>query len=243
MERIDEFNKYIKNQMDKGELNLFQKELTDNETLRNDFKTYLLGVETVSYNGLKDEVRKAHQKHKKSQGFRLSFLRVAAVVIFGLLGFTTFWVASTNGEELLTQTPLSYVEPNHRGATEDKKEAEKLYIAKDYIGVSRLYKANTKQDEKLIFLAAMSYYNMGNYGQALQIIQTVENNPKNSNYASEYQFYKCQSLIGLERYAEALTNINSISKESTYYDYYDWKFRLKIKLLNLKSNFSEGKTK
>ncbi|HLO46559.1 MAG TPA: CDC27 family protein [Leadbetterella sp.] len=242
MEKIDVFDDYLKNRLDDDQKLAFEKDLSQNELLKMAFDNYKVAIESIKFHGLQEEIRKAHRSYSKTskKSIYVPVFRAAAVMLFGLISVGTFWTYKTNGEDLLTESAIQYIEPNHRGGTEDRQEAEKLYLRKEYASVIKLYNMAVEQDEKLVFLVAMAHFNLNEYQKTLEIADKAS---PTGPHANEYSFYKCQSLIGLKKYDEALMAIEEMEENSPYKEVFSWEYRTKLKLLALKERFFEVKTK
>ncbi|MCP9768446.1 hypothetical protein EGI22_11020 [Lacihabitans sp. LS3-19] len=234
MEKIDIFDDYLKDKMPAKERELFEINLAENGAMKEAFLNYQTAVELLKYNGLKNEVKKAHSQFSSQKAKKIPFLKIAAAMVFGLLSISTFWIGNTNGSDLLAELPIQYIEPQHRGANEEKVEAELRYLNKDFDGVVAIFNSSKTPNEKLDFLAIMSYYNLKNYAKAIDLITKIENQQLSTKYANEYEFYMCQSLLGINKYSEALKNIKKMDEKNPYKATFNWKYMAKIKILALK---------
>lgn len=239
MEKYDIFDEYLRGNMSQKDRGLFEKSLDENEETKADFLNYQATIELLKYDGLKQEVSIAHRqfKTKKTKTFAFPVVKIAAVVVFVLLTLSVFWAGNTNGNDLLTELPIHYIEPNHRGANEEKAQAELLYLQNDFKGVIDVFNSSKAPTEKLVLLATMSFYNTKNFEKVIEIISQIENKQLTSSFANEYEFYKCQSLIGLNKYSDALMVIEKMDDKNPYKESYNWKYLAKIKILALKERF------
>ncbi|MCP9764693.1 hypothetical protein [Lacihabitans soyangensis] len=236
MEKTDFFDEYLRGKMSQKDKELFEKSLDENEATKANFLNYQAAIELLKYDGLKQEVRNAHRQFKaeKTKTFDFPVVKIAVVVVFGLLSLSVLWAGNTNGDELLTELPIHYIEPNNRGANEEKAQAELLYLRNDFKGVIDIFQTSKAPNEKLVFLATMSFYNTNNYEKAIELISQNENKQMASSFDNEYEFYKCQSFIGLNKYADALKVIEKMNNQNPYKQSYNWKYLAKIKILALK---------
>jgi hypothetical protein len=236
MEKNDIFDEYLGGNMSQKDKELFEKSLEVNEGTKADFLNYQATIELLKYDGLKQEVRNAHRQFKaqNTKTFAFPVVKIAAAVVFGLLSLSVLWAGNTTGDDLLTELPIHYIEPNHRGANEEKAQAELLYLRNDFKGVIDIFQTSKAPNEKLVFLATMSFYNTKNFEKVIEMISEIENKQLASSFDNEYEFYKCQSFIGLNNYSEALTAIEKMDDKNPYKESYDWEYLAKIKILALK---------
>ena len=230
MENIDLFDKFYKNQLSAEESISFEKELESNANLKNEYNLYLAAIEVIKIDNLKKEVASFHQEFKQNKTFKFPVLKIASVIVFGLLAISGFWINATNGTDLIDSLAVNYVEPQQRGGVEEKKLAETLYLNEDWEGVIEVYTKSGNPDGKLSFLTAMAHFRLKDFQNTNQILSGLET----ADHKYEIEFYKGQSLVGLGKYKEALEVFDKMSEGNPYQENIDWKYRLKLKLLALK---------
>lgn len=239
MEEFEIFDDYLNNKMTFETKLGFEQQLLENPALKLSFNDYKVALELLRFQGLKNEVEKAHKVYQINKESKFSFptIKIAAIIIFGLMTFSTFWVNLIEGADLLQNVPIAYIEPNQRGDAEEKQRAELLYLTKDYEGLIKLYDSSNQPTEKLEFLTAMAYFNEKEYSKVLELIEKLEPRKKTNAYKNEIEFYKCQSLIGLNQYAKAESMILSMKDTNPYKSTFDWIYITKIKILAWKESF------
>lgn len=239
MEKFEIFDDYLNDNLDPEARLLFEEQLLTDNALKQFFNDYKIALELIKYEGLKSEVAKANKHYKTRKGTKNSFpiIKIAAIVIFGLLTFSAFWVGQTEGKDLLEYLPIEYIEPNQRGDNKEKLQAESLYLRKDYERLIELYNLSIEPTEKLIFLTSMAFFNREQYEKALVLIDKLEIKIDGSQYKNELEFYKCQSLIGLNKYSDAMEEILKMDASNPYKSTFDWTYIAKIKILDWKDTF------
>jgi hypothetical protein len=215
---------------------VFEQQLLKNPALKSSFYDYKVAMELLRFQGLKSEVEKANKAYQNRKESKFSFptIKIAAIVIFGLLTFSSFWILQTEGVDLLENVQIEYIEPNQRGDAEEKQRAELLYITKDYEGLINLYVSSKGPSEKLEFLTAMAYFNKKEYIKVLELIEKLKTRSKTNTYKNEIEFYNCQSLIALNKYSEAESMIQKMKDTNPYKSTFDWVYFAKIKILSWK---------
>ncbi len=236
MEKIDIFDKYLKNQMTADEKQTFDKDLAENTALNEEFAKYKLAVELLKFENLKKEIGVVHQEFKQPQAKVIKFpvMRIAAAVMFGILGFGGFWMSSNTGNDVLETNTLLYIQPISRGDVEVKKQAELFYVNGELDQLITLFKSSEKPNEKLSFLAAMAFYRQEKFQETLTLIEKIQAE-KPTEFNNELEYYKGQSLVGLNRIDEALAVFEKMDKSNPYSESITWTYLLKLKLLSLKN--------
>lgn len=239
MEEFETFDDYLNDKMTFEKRLGFEQQLLENPALKLSFNDYKVALELLRFQGLKNEVEKSHKEYQNRKESKFSFpnIKIAAIIIFGLLTISTFWINLTEGVDLLESVPIAYIEPNQRGNAEEKQHAEFLYLTKDYEGLKKLYDSSNEPTEKLEFLTAMAYFNEKDYNKVLELIEKLDLRSKTIVYKNEIEFYKCQSLIGLNKYAEAVGMIQKMEETNPYKSTFDWIYITKIKILAWKESF------
>jgi hypothetical protein len=239
MEDFEVFDSYLKYKMSFENRLAFEQQLLKNPALKSSFYDYKVAMELLRFQGLKSEVEKANKafQNRKESKFSFPTIKIAALIIFGLLTFSTFWISKTEGVDLLENVQIEYIEPNQRGDAEEKQHAELLYITKDYEGLINLYVSSNGPTEKLEFLTAMAYFNKKEYSKVLELIEKLKPRSKAITYKNEIEFYKCQSLIALNKYAEAENMIQEMEDTNPYKSTFDPIYIAKIKILAWKECF------
>ncbi|MCP9754564.1 hypothetical protein EGI26_05220 [Lacihabitans sp. CCS-44] len=239
MEGFEIFDDYLNNKMTFEARLGFEQQLLENPELKSSFNDYKVVLELLRFQGLKSDVEKANKAYQIRNESKFSFpkIKIAAIIIFGLLTFSAFWTNLIEGADLLENVPIEYIEPNQRGDAEEKPRAEFLYLTKDYEGLIKLYVSSNEPTEKLEFLTAMAYFNKKEYNKVLELIEKLEPRDKTNVYKNEIEFYKCQSLIGLNKYSEAEGMIQKMEYTNPYKSTFDWIYVTKIKILAWKESF------
>ncbi len=237
MKNIELFDKYLKKQMNVEEKLSFENDLAVNAQLSEAFAKYKLAIELLKFNNLKKEINSVHQDFTKPQTkvFRFPIMRIAAVLILGFLTFGSFWAMNTNGNELLDNQTLSYIEPLNRGDVEEKKQAELLYANGDFEQLILLYKSTSEPNKKLNFLTSMAYFKQKKYQDALLLIEQMETKNTTAEFKNELQFYKGQCLVGLNKIDEALKVFENLDKKNPYKNALSWQYLLKLRILSIKT--------
>ena len=236
MEKIDIFDKYLKNQMTADEKQAFNRDLAENTALNEEFSKYKLAVELLKFENLKKEIGTIHQEFKqpKAKVIKFPIMRIAAALIFGILGFGGFWMSSNTGNDILETNTLVYIQPISRGDVEEKKQAELFYVNGEFEQLITLFKSSEKPNEKLSFLATMAFYRQKKYPEVLNLIEKMQAE-NSTEFKNELEYYKGQSLVGLNRIDEALAVFEKMDKSNPYYESLSWTYLLKLKLLSLKN--------
>jgi tetratricopeptide (TPR) repeat protein len=232
MENIDIFDKFTHKQMNAEEILNFENEKAENPILKEEFELYKISTELIKLDNLKKEVGQVHNSYTKKQKFSFSVIRIAAMVLFGLIGYASIWTKINAGSDLLEGKQLSYIEPIHRGEFEKNTNPDSLYAIGAFEQLVALYTKENKPDEKFSFLAAMAHYNVKNYAESLAILQKL--NSKDSAFKNEIPFYTAQCLVGLNKISEAIFTFQNIPASNPYAGIYDWKYKLKLHALKLK---------
>ena len=239
MEEFEIFDDYLNDKMTFEKRLGFEQQLLENPAFKLSFNDYKVALELLRFQGLKNAVEKSHKEYQNRKESKFSFptIKIAAIIIFGLLTIGTFWINLTEGVDLLESVPIAYIEPNQRGNAEEKQHAEFLYLTKDHEGLIKLYDSSNEPTEKLEFLTAMAYFNEKDYNKVLELIEKLDLRSKTNAYKNEIEFYKCQSLIGLNKYAEADGMIQKMEDTNPYKSTFDWIYIAKIKILAWKESF------
>jgi tetratricopeptide (TPR) repeat protein len=232
MENIDIFDKYTRKHMNAAEVLQFENDMETDPALREEFELYKISTELIKLDNLKKEVAQVHNSFIKKQKFTFTTIQIAALLIFGLLGYAVIWTNTNNGSDILDSKQIGYIEPVHRGEFEKKTNTDSLYSIGEFKQLIEVYKTMPTPDKKLTFLAAMSYYKSKKYEESLTILLKI--NPNNSAFENEIPFYIGQCQVGLNKYSEAIQTFETLPNNNPYAKIYDWKYKLKLKALKFK---------
>jgi tetratricopeptide (TPR) repeat protein len=232
MENIDIFDKYTRKHMNATEILQFENDMETDPALKEEFELYKISTELIKLDNLKKEVAQVHNSYIKKQKFTFPTIQIAAMLIFGLLGYAAIWTKTNNGSDILESKQISYIEPVLRGEFEKKTNTDSLYSIGDFTRLIAIFKTAQKPDEKFIFLTAMAYYKSKKYDESLTILQKI--NPNNSAFENEIPFYIGQCQVGLNKYTEAIKTFETLPNNNPYAKIYDWKYKLKLQALQFK---------
>jgi Anaphase-promoting complex, cyclosome, subunit 3 len=232
MENIDLFDKYTGKELNAAEVQDFEKSISENEALKSEFELYTISKELIKQDNLRKEVNKIHRNFTKKREFTFPTIRIAALILFGLIGYSAIWINTNDGTDLLKNKTISYIEPVQRGETAKKNNTDSLYSVAAFEQLIDLYKIEKNPDEKFTFLTAMAYFQTKNYKESLEILQKM--NAKESAFKNEIPFYTGQCLVGLNKITDAIKTFESLGVSNPYARQYDWKYKLKLYALKLK---------
>jgi tetratricopeptide (TPR) repeat protein len=232
MENIDIFDKYMRKQMNSAEILQFENDMETDPALKEEFELYKISTELIKLDNLKKEVTRVHNSFTEKKKYTFPIIRIAAMLAFGLIGYTAIWANTNNGTDILENKQINYIEPVHRGELEKKTNTDSLYSIGDFKHLIEVYKTTQKPDEKFTFLTAMAYYNSKKYDESLTILQKINTN--NSAFENEIPYYVGQCQVGLNKYDEAIKTFENLAKSNPYAEQYDWKYKLKLHALKFK---------
>ncbi len=235
MENIDLFDRYRKNELEPKEKLDFEKNLQSNSALHAEFEHFKLAADLIKFEHLRKDVKNFHSNYRKRSVFQLPLLKYAAILVFGVSIFSSYYTLNLKSQDLLSSSHMTYQVSLSRGNETEITEYEQHYQKTEYEELIKKYENKRAISNKQLFITAMSYYNLKKYDKSLKILQNLK--PINNEYKHEIPFYIGQNLVGLNKPQEALEIFSNMNDENPYKKAINASYKFKLKLLAFKSRF------
>ncbi|MGM0946065.1 MAG: hypothetical protein ACQEW9_12850 [Bacteroidota bacterium] len=245
---IDQLEEYLQGTSSPELTRQIQSELIKNEALREELESLKLSTEAIKLAGWKAEIqkvqesflheRKSNKAETKQVNLGLWLGRIAASLLFLLVGAATLMVITISPESFLESKTVSYTVPLTRGET-DISDLENEYRNGNHERVLELVDKTLDPTTEMSFLAAMSALELKEGAQAEQLLKSIEtaNQSVRANlYQDEVDYYLVKANILTKDYAEVQQRIQKILNDPnhTYRRNVSRMDQWKVKILELK---------
>ena len=243
--------RYLDGEMSQTEKEEFEKELTADESLRQQLQDLQASREAVKMYGLKQQVASVHReimeetkpgavirKMSSTRRFARYGLRVAASIVLIAICFLAYRFFSLSPDKLYNEKYNSFELSTLRGENENQAtEIEKAYREKNY---KRVLVLSTKYPEKNIkdeFLAGISCLELNKPSEAVDLFNKVIIRDQNSDhpvYKDDAEYYLALSYLRAKNYEKALELMNAIheNRSHLYREKFTKGFIRQVKILN-----------
>ncbi|MCA0363933.1 MAG: hypothetical protein LCH67_07800 [Bacteroidetes bacterium] len=231
-----EFDEYFLKKMSPDEEQRFLEGLKSDARKREEFEKAAMAHEVVAVAALKQEIGEISKKYigkSVSSKSWTSALRIAAIFLVTILGFLGIKESLINGSEWTSDQGLRYRVPNERGDLTPTEQVAQYYKMGDYDKIIHEFGKSSHEGEETAFLVAMSYFNLKKYPEAVENIDKFLQKWPMAQQKSEAEFYLIHSLVGAGKYLKAYDLIEKMNAENQYKAYFDWKYKLRLRLLIL----------
>ena len=242
--------RYLDGEMSQTEKEEFEKELTTEESLREQLQDLQTAREAVKMYGLKQQVALVHRemmeeikpeaviKMSRTRRFARYSLRVAASIVFIAICFLGYRFFSLSSDKLYREKYNSFELSTPRGENENQAtEVERAYRQKNYKDVlvlSAKYPEKNIRDE---FLAGISCLELYKPSEPIDLFNKVIIRNQNSDhpvYKDDVEYYLALSYLRTKNYEKALELMNAIHENPShlYHEKFTKGFIRKVKILN-----------
>jgi hypothetical protein len=256
MENLERIENYLNNTLNESERMEYENELESNDSLRDTQLRYILAKDAIAGVGVRNVVAEEHrkfmskrtdnqtftEKERKPMGKQIYLftpMRIAASILLILSVYTGFQYATLSNESVLDGMSSDYNPSVLRGANDNLQNIRNDYKYGKFENVISAIANQENLSSEMIFLRAMSNYNLKNYQASLQDFETLrKQNAGNSkpSYVYEIEYYEALALVGNGKYDLAISQLEKIkNNESNPYRSLisEWDI-LKIKALKTK---------
>ncbi|WP_297334830.1 hypothetical protein [Algoriphagus sp.] len=245
---LEQLEAYLHGTANSEQQRQIQEALEQDEELKRQLAILELALKSIRLSGWQDDIKLAQRTYLQNrkpenlqvkQVFLGSWLgRIAASLVFFLIGALILVVMSTSPESFLESKSIRYRVPVTRGTIE-LSEMEQAYRREKFESVLSLHQRQTAPSQKSTFLAAMAALEIENGPQAIQLLQAVRIQNQESDsmlYEDEVDFYLVKAFVMTGNFEEAQKEIQQILRDPNHsyrgnlsrWD--EWK----VKIMNLK---------
>jgi hypothetical protein len=241
---------YLDGDLTGGELEAFEKLLSENDELLQELKNLTLAKMAIRSYGLKSQVASVHQEmmhelkyqvkpsENKIYPFIRSTLKYAASVILILFSIGIYLYVGSSPSKLYKENYEPYELSIARGATTNAA-LDKAFNAGNYNAVISIFKTLTNPGNKEYFLAAQAYQSTHQLDKAIQVFNQVLSSPvSNTAFKDDAAFYLGLTYLENNQPVRAKPIFDKIyaDQDHLYHDKVSYWTMLKLKLLTLKSS-------
>lgn len=224
-----ELMRYVDGEMTDNEKEEFERRLSTDELLKQEFTNLQIAKEAVKQYGLKTKVAGIHSQMMKEMGEkpvrRMSQTRrtfryvvaVAASIVLVIVLIEAYKFYTLSPEKLYAKNYTAYELTTTRGGSDTASVIENAYRQKKYSEVIKL-NANSVLSIKDVFLTGLAYLETKDYSRAVSSFQVVVAEVKDIKSvlkdASEY--YLALAYLQNRDYDQAIELMNSIHNNSSH---------------------------
>jgi tetratricopeptide (TPR) repeat protein len=241
--------KYLDDEMTSAEKEEFEKRLSDDADLQQEFENLLAARQAVRMYGLKHEVHGMHQQMMRELRpggtiRRISSTRrivryslsVAASLLVLVIGIVAYNFYKLSSERLYNDQYHLYELSSLRGNENRASELEKAYQEKKYNEVIADRRALTNPSAKDLFLSGIAYLETGNAAAAINSFKSVIEKNRTGHTAilnDEAEYYLALSYLRNKNYDQALDLMRAIRSNPghLYHDQFSRSFVRKVSML------------
>lgn len=245
---LEQLESYLLGTANSEQNRQIQEALEQDEELRVQLAVLELTRKSINLSGWKDEInvaqqayltnRKLPQKQGKQVFFGPWMRRIAASILFFLIGAAALVVINASPESFLESKSITYSLPVTRGASE-LSDLEQAYRDEDFESVISIHQSQNNPDQTSNFLAAMAALKTENGPLAVQLLQAlrIENQQSDSPvYKDEIDFYLVKALVMAGDFEKAEKEIRKILSDPnhSYRDNLSRWDQWKVKIMDIK---------
>ena len=159
---------------------------------------------------------------KKRSSFFTPFMSAAAVLLFLLIGYTTFQYVTTTNQKVYEDAYFAYQLPVNRG-NEKAAAVENSYNAGDYKAVITAFNLLPAKSTKDYFIAGLAFLQMNDAKSAVTSFQEIEklnSTNERKQYIQETDYYLLLSYLKAGDISNAEKKLDEIrsNKEHLFYE-------------------------
>lgn len=209
---IEQLIRYADGELNADENATVDKMLQEDEVLKLRYENILAAKAAIRSKGLQQRVAAIHKEYiaeknnqqtrqakiiKPSFGTARILMRVAAMLLFVVVGYGVYQYSTTTTDSVFNNSYLKYELPVTR--SENKfTQIDSLYSAGKYTAVVQLFESSVHKTPQDYFLAAQSYLQTGNANAAVttfKTLQQINNTATEKYFLQETDYYLAIAYI------------------------------------------------
>lgn len=241
---IEELEAYLNKELDSAKQEKLEAELLSNPELQEELLALKASLEAIDLANLKKVISQVHKEHLDSReetpqiqistppsSLRPWISRIAASLVFVLVGTALVLVISANPDRLISQQ-IDYVIPVLRSAESQQSAIQKAYSSGDFEQVITLADSFQNQVPEISFLKGLSYLQTN---QAQQAVDTFSGLVP-TDFGSPAQYYLVEAYLQLGDFESAHKEMKTIRNDANnpYRKNFTQKDLLDVKILSWK---------
>ena len=255
---IEQLVRYMDGELNADENAAVEKLLLQDAALKERFENLLAAKAAIRSKGLQQRVMALHQQYyatirtdennetqtakiiKPSFGNTLKFvLRIAAVFIFIVAGYTVYQYSTTSNANVFADNFINYQLPVSRGENKETK-IDSLYQSANYNALLQAFESSKDKTQKDYFLAALAYLETGNSNASINTfknLQQINSAATEKYFVQETEYYLALAYIKAGNIDEAEKQLSTIkaNKQHLFYQKANEISSTKLRILKMKN--------
>ena len=237
-DQLERLDRYLDGDLPAPDRQALEQQLAQDTSLRETLDLLRLSRDAVRTKGLQQQVRSHHQRWinrarestlspaaasasgteavtmpspaqsaDRATSFRFVW-RVAAAVLLGVIGYSTYQYTTADTNILYDEHYLSYEIPRTRDDASMATPIDELYNQQQYADVLRAYESQSSPSSRDHFLAAMSALEQNDYIRAIRLFTEVQHT---ESFEQETDYYLALAYLQAGQVDQARTLFQKIS--------------------------------
>lgn len=226
--------KLMDNELNETDKNTVEKMLAQDAALQERYQYLSAAKQAIQQQGLKQQIQAIQNDYLKtrtaetkpasvvkSSSFFKTFMRVAAVFLMAVIGYSVFQYASTTNQSVYSENFTAYQLPVIRGEA-NIAAIESNYNAGNYQQAIVAFNSKPNKSQEDYFIAAQSYLQTNNAPAAINAFKQVEQLNESSNekyFVEETDYYLAFAYIKAGDISAAQNQLDKITSNKQHLFY------------------------